>query len=96
MQQPSSFPDSGRKEAIQERESKQSMVDSLYGYAQQLVAGLFNHKPIIDSIQEKDKYGNDGDKYRNIGIAFVNGFEGLSNFLNNAVEVKNIIKTNLR
>lgn len=64
------------------------MVDSLYGYAQQFVAGLFNHKPIIDMIQEKDKYGNDGDKYRNIGIAVVNSFEGLSNFLNSAVEVR--------
>lgn len=64
------------------------MVDSLYGYAQQFVAGLFNHKPIVDMIQEKDKYGNDGDKYRNIGTAVVNSFEGLSNFLNSAVEVR--------
>lgn len=64
------------------------MVDSLYGYAQQFVAGLFNHKPVVDNLQEKDKYGNDGDKYRNIGIAVVNGFEGLSNFLNSAVEVR--------
>lgn len=64
------------------------MVDSLYGYAQQFVAGLFNRKPIVDMIQEKDKYGNDGEKYRNVGIAVVNGFEGLSNFLNSAVEVR--------
>lgn len=66
------------------------MLDSFYGYAQQFVAGIFNRKPIVDTIQEHEKYGNNGDKYRNIGVAVVNGFEGLSNFLNSAVEVSNI------
>lgn len=66
------------------------MVDSIYSYAQQFIAGLFNHKPLVDTVQEQEKYGNDGDKYRAIGTAVVNSFEGFSNFLNSAVEVREL------
>lgn len=82
------FPDSGRTKAVPETENKLSMLDSLYSYAHQFVSNLFNRKPIVDTIKEHEKYGNDGDKYRSVGTAVVNGFEGLSNFLNSAVEVR--------
>lgn len=81
------FPDSGRTKFVPETENKLSMLDSLYSYAHQLANGILNRRPIVDTIKEHEKYGNDGDKYRSVGVAVVNGFEGLSNFLNSAVQV---------
>ena len=43
--------------------------------------------PIIDNIKEEDKYGNNGDQFIGVGQTVVNGFEGISNFLNRIFEV---------
>ncbi|XP_018366262.1 PREDICTED: uncharacterized protein LOC108763274, partial [Trachymyrmex cornetzi] len=43
-------------------------------------------KPLVDRIKDEEKYGNRGDKYIEIGKAFINGYENFSNFLNNLVE----------
>lgn len=47
---------------------------------------FFKPTPLIDGISEHQKYGNSGDKFIGVGRALVNGFEGLSNFLNAAVD----------
>ncbi|XP_011493985.1 PREDICTED: uncharacterized protein LOC105359175 isoform X2 [Ceratosolen solmsi marchali] len=43
---------------------------------------ILKPQPIVDSIKEEDKYGNNGDKFVVVGRAFVNGVEGISNFVN--------------
>lgn len=48
---------------------------------------LFQPKPIVDTIQEHEKYGNSGDKFYPIGRAIVNGYEGFSNILNKILDV---------
>lgn len=86
-----SFPNSGRKYAILEQKSLESpaiQFDDKYSNLQNFVAGVYNPKPIVDSIQEYEKYGNDGGKQRQIGTAIVNGYEAFSNIVNAAVEVR--------
>lgn len=48
---------------------------------------LFQPKPIVDTIQEHEKYGNNGDKFYPIGRAIVNGYEGFANILNKILDV---------
>ena len=52
-----------------------------------LLENFLRPTPIVDGIKEEQKYGNNGDKFIGIGRALVNGFEGLSNFLNAVVDV---------
>lgn len=44
-------------------------------------------KPIVDKIQEQEKYGNAGDKHIGVGRAVVDAYENFSNFLNALVAV---------
>lgn len=46
-------------------------------------------KPIVDTIEEHEKYGNDGD--RPFDRALVNGLEMLANFINKIIEVINYV-----
>ncbi|XP_028177244.1 uncharacterized protein LOC114365022 [Ostrinia furnacalis] len=62
---------------------KLSIKDNLH----QVVAGVFQPKPIVDTIKEEEKYGNHGDKFYNAGRAVVGGAENISNFINSAIEV---------
>ncbi|KAL3266036.1 hypothetical protein HHI36_010223 [Cryptolaemus montrouzieri] len=61
-----SFPESGRKRVVLESESFLGQIDSKYGVAQQAVADVLNPKPIVDTIKEEDKYGNDGERFKNL------------------------------
>ncbi|XP_076274285.1 uncharacterized protein LOC143205094 [Rhynchophorus ferrugineus] len=84
------FPESGRKTAVLESASKESLpiqLDMKYGNLQQFVSNIFNPQPIVDNIQEHEKYGNDGGKGRAIGNFLVGAFEGVSNAINAAVDV---------
>ncbi|KAH1026965.1 uncharacterized protein LOC125502660 [Dendroctonus ponderosae] len=83
------FPDSGRKSARLESAAKESIPiqhDIKYAKLQQFVANLLHPKPIVDTIQEHEKYGNDGGKGRAAGTALVAAVEGISNALNAAVD----------
>ncbi|XP_060531751.1 uncharacterized protein LOC132705278 isoform X2 [Cylas formicarius] len=83
------FPDSGRKWAVQESSAKESFpiqYDIKYGNLQNFVANLVNPRPIVDTIQEHEKYGNEGDKSRQLGIFVVGAFEGFSNAINAVVD----------
>lgn len=42
--------------------------------------------PIVDTIQEHEKYGNSGDKFYPIGRAIVSTYEGFSNLLNRLLD----------
>ncbi|KAL0269040.1 UNVERIFIED_CONTAM: hypothetical protein PYX00_010783 [Menopon gallinae] len=64
------------------------VLDFKYGYEllQGLLAKMLSPKPIVDGLQEKDKYGNDGSKHQAIGEAVVRGSETLSKMINAAFE----------
>lgn len=51
------------------------------------MAWCFQPKPIVDTIQEEDKYGNTGDKFYTAGRAIVAGASGVSNLVNSVLEV---------
>lgn len=44
-------------------------------------------KPIVDTIEEHEKYGNDGDKFFGAGRAIINTFENISNVVNKLIDV---------
>lgn len=81
------FPDSGRKEAVREQESFVSQLDTKYGRLQDFVAGFYNPKPVVDTIEEHEKYGNDGTHFRAIATGLIGKVEGASNVLNAIVDV---------
>lgn len=47
----------------------------------------FQPRPIIDTISEHEKYGNEGDRFYGIGRAIVNGYEQFANFMNKLLNV---------
>lgn len=44
-------------------------------------------KPIVDTIQEHEKYGNTGEQHRKIAHGLVDGFEALGNVVSTVVDV---------
>ncbi|KAF4533070.1 hypothetical protein B566_EDAN002633 [Ephemera danica] len=51
---------------------------------------LYNYlepKPIVDTIQEHEKYGNEGDVLGSVGRGIVTGTESFTTFLSSAVSV---------
>lgn len=78
-----------RESAKLEYESAQGILEKpkenpLRGFFEQ----FSRPTPIVDGIREEQKYGNNGDKFIGIGRALVNGFEGLSNFVNVVIDVR--------
>lgn len=82
------FPPKTRENARLENESGQSLLEFKKNKpAQNFLQSVFMPTPLMDRIKEEEKYGNTGDKFIGIGRALVNGFEGISNFLNTVVDV---------
>ncbi|CAG9558566.1 unnamed protein product [Danaus chrysippus] len=77
--------------AILETEGYGSKVLSVKETAQNVVAGLLQPKPIVDTIREEEKYGNSGDKFYSAGRAVVGGAEKFSNLLNSILEIPGAI-----
>lgn len=48
---------------------------------------MFQPIPIVDTIEEHEKYGNAGDKFDGVSRAIINGYEAFANFLNALIEV---------
>lgn len=44
-------------------------------------------EPIVDTISEHEKYGNNGDMFDGIARSIVNGYEAFSNLLNAIIQV---------
>ncbi|KAJ0183775.1 hypothetical protein K1T71_000198 [Dendrolimus kikuchii] len=77
--------------AILETEGFGSKTLSINENVQGVVAGLFQPLPIVDTISEEEKYGNNGDKFYSAGQAIVGSAEGLSNVVNSVLEVPGVI-----
>ncbi|XP_023166498.2 uncharacterized protein LOC111596476 isoform X2 [Drosophila hydei] len=69
-----------------EHEALPSKVLSAYDKTQQKLTDLTHPVPIVDSISEHEKYGNNGDKFENISRSIVNGYEAFSNLLNSFIQ----------
>jgi hypothetical protein len=44
-------------------------------------------QPILDTIQEEEKYGNDGERLGQVGRTIVGGVTKFTNFLSSTVDV---------
>ncbi|XP_039961377.1 uncharacterized protein LOC120775308 [Bactrocera tryoni] len=69
-----------------EQEGIPSKVLSTYDKTQKKVADLTNLEPIVDTISEHEKYGNNGDMFDGIARSIVNGYEAFSNLLNALIQ----------
>ncbi|CAB3225245.1 unnamed protein product [Arctia plantaginis] len=76
-----------RENALQETEGYGSKALSFKDGIQEAYAGIFQPKPIVDTIRESEKYGNTGDKFYTAGRAIVGGAEGFANFVNSVLEI---------
>lgn len=83
------FPPRTRENTRLETEQDQALLEKkkTNNPISSFLESIVKPKPIVDNIREEDKYGNNGDKFIGVGRALVNGFEGLSNFLNAVVDV---------
>jgi len=63
-----------------------SKVIGTYDNSQNKVADFLNPTPLVDGIEEHEKYGNSGDKFYGAGRALVNTYEGFSNILNKVID----------
>ncbi|XP_037920450.1 uncharacterized protein LOC119657563 [Hermetia illucens] len=72
----------GRETVLLESEHPVSAILSVYDDKQKKVSDFLNPRPIIDTISEHEKYGNEGDRFYGIGRAIVNGYEQFANFMN--------------
>ncbi|XP_065351315.1 uncharacterized protein LOC135946827 [Cloeon dipterum] len=64
----------------------QNGSNSLNG-VQKLIYDYLEPKPIVDTIKEEEKYGNQGDVLGGVGRAIVGGTESLTVFAANAVSL---------
>uniref|UniRef100_A0A0A1X0P9 Polycystic kidney disease 2-like 1 protein n=1 Tax=Zeugodacus cucurbitae TaxID=28588 RepID=A0A0A1X0P9_ZEUCU len=69
-----------------EQEGIPSKVLGTYDKTQKKVADLRNLEPIVDTISEHEKYGNNGDMFDGIARSIVNGYEAFSNLLNTLIQ----------
>ncbi|XP_016962935.1 uncharacterized protein LOC108033200 [Drosophila biarmipes] len=69
-----------------EQEAIPSKVLSVYDKSQKKLADLAQPVPILDSISEHEKYGNNGDMFDGISRSIVNGYEAFSNLLNTFIQ----------
>uniref|UniRef100_A0A1A9WAY4 Uncharacterized protein n=1 Tax=Glossina brevipalpis TaxID=37001 RepID=A0A1A9WAY4_9MUSC len=69
-----------------EIEDLSSKVLNIYDGAQKKLNDNSERLPILDTIKESDKYGNNGDKFDGISRSIINGYEAFSNFLNTLIE----------
>ncbi|EDV47332.1 uncharacterized protein LOC6551313 [Drosophila erecta] len=69
-----------------EQEAIPSKVLSVYDNSQKKLADLAQPVPILDSIGEHEKYGNNGDMFDGISRSIVNGYEAFSNLLNTFIQ----------
>ncbi|KAH8415305.1 hypothetical protein KR222_002736, partial [Zaprionus bogoriensis] len=70
-----------------EHEAIPSKVLSAYDNTQKKISDISHPVPLLDSISEHEKYGNNGDKFDGISRSLVNGYEAFSNLLNSFIQV---------
>lgn len=83
------LPPTMRETVRLETEGGQSLLEKpQMSHVEGFLESFLRPTPLIDGIQESEKYGNSGDRFAGIGRAIVGGYEGLSNFLNTVVDVR--------
>ncbi|KAI4463148.1 apontic [Holotrichia oblita] len=90
FQIPISYPDFkqyGRQTADLGQEYWLGKKDSSYSKTQFAAAKLLGVKPLVDTISENEKYGNEGGFQRYAATGFVNYIKALSNVINTIVEL---------
>ncbi|KAJ9586269.1 hypothetical protein L9F63_020089 [Diploptera punctata] len=56
-------------------------------YLQKLLIDALHPKPIVDTIREEEKYGNDGGQLAVVGRGIVAGVENITNFISSAFDI---------
>ncbi|XP_068158381.1 uncharacterized protein [Drosophila tropicalis] len=79
-------PDKTAESVNLEHEAIPSKVLSLYDNSQKKLTDVVQPAPILDSISEHEKYGNNGDMFDGISRTIVNGYEAFSNILNTFIQ----------
>ncbi|XP_075155890.1 uncharacterized protein LOC142229233 [Haematobia irritans] len=69
-----------------ESEAVPSKILSAYDNSQKAIVDKTQLLPIVDTISEHEKYGNNGDMFDGISRSLVNGYEAFSNFLNTIIQ----------
>ncbi|KRT80363.1 hypothetical protein AMK59_8583 [Oryctes borbonicus] len=91
LQIPPIYPDFkqyGRQYADLAQEHWLSQKDSAYSKTQLAAARYLDIKPIVDTIPESKKYGNNGEFHRNIAIGLMNYIDAAGAVMNNIVDVR--------
>ncbi|XP_068620024.1 uncharacterized protein [Battus philenor] len=73
--------------ALLETEGLGSKTLSIKDNIHNVAAGIFQPKPLVDTIREEEKYGNNGDKFYSTGRAIVSGAESFSTLVNSVLEI---------
>ncbi|XP_030381088.1 uncharacterized protein LOC115628952 [Scaptodrosophila lebanonensis] len=69
-----------------EHEAIPSKVLGVYDNGHKKLSDISHPLPILDTISEHEKYGNNGDMFDGISRSIVNGYEAFSNLLNSFIE----------
>ncbi|KAM7346260.1 uncharacterized protein ACRADG_006306 [Cochliomyia hominivorax] len=79
-------PEKTRESVNLETEGLPSKVLSVYDNSQKNFIDKTQPLPILDTISEHEKYGNNGDMFDGISRSLVNGYEAFSNLLNTLIQ----------
>ncbi|KAM8719672.1 hypothetical protein ACLKA7_005836 [Drosophila subpalustris] len=80
------MPDKTAESVNLEHEAIPSKVFTAYDNTHKKIADISHPAPILDTISEHEKYGNNGDKFDGISRSIVNGYEAFSNLLNTFIQ----------
>ncbi|XP_049779812.1 uncharacterized protein LOC126176692 [Schistocerca cancellata] len=70
-----------------------SQSKKMFSAVQSFLINVLKPQPIVDTITEEEKYGNDGEKFARVGRTLVGGAETLTNFFASVVDVPmNVLK----
>lgn len=74
--------DSGDRTRVEFERNKPALK-----YFQTLLVDVLQPKPILDTIREEEKYGNDGEALGQVGRTIVGGVTKFTNFLSSTVDL---------
>ncbi|XP_067638947.1 uncharacterized protein [Eurosta solidaginis] len=69
-----------------EKEGIPSKIYSAYDISHKKVVDFADLEPIVDTISEHEKYGNNGDMFDGLARSIVNGYEAFSNIINTFIQ----------
>ncbi|GLH07135.1 Uncharacterized protein GBIM_12660, partial [Gryllus bimaculatus] len=60
------------------------ITKKMYDFIESVLVNVLRPKPILDTIKEEEKYGNDGEKFNKVGRSVVGGVETLTTLIASA------------